>query len=113
MRGAAEPLTPLRVTIRLEYRDGSRIGHGKVALLEAIGAEGSIAGAARRLSMSYPRALVLLRQMETLVGGPVVARSAGGLRGGGAVLTPEGTAIVVRYRAIERSALEAALNPRL
>lgn len=113
MPGAPGPLTPQRVTVRLEYPDGSRIGHGKVALLEAIQVEGSIAGAARRLSMSYPRALALLRQMEALIGTPVVARSAGGPRGGGAVVTPDGTALIAHYRAVERSALEAALNHRL
>jgi molybdate transport system regulatory protein len=103
-------LTPQRVTIRLEFADGHRIGHGKVALLEAIAAEGSIAAAARRLGMSYPRALALLRQMEGLLQAPLVARSAGGLRGGGATVTPAGLDLARRYRAIERAALEAALN---
>lgn len=110
MPGAAGHLTPSRVTVRLEFPDGSRIGHGKVALLEAIAAEGSIAAAARRLAMSYPRALALLRQMEALLGNAVVVRSAGGPRGGGATVTATGLELVARYRAIERAALEAALN---
>jgi len=36
-------------------RNGDRIGPGKIALLEAIQAEGSIASAARHLGMPYPR----------------------------------------------------------
>lgn len=113
MPGTAGPLTPQRVTIRLEFGDGSRIGQGKVALLEAIAAEGSIAAAARRLGMSYPRALALLRQMEALLGMPVIARSVGGRRGGGAVVTAAGLDLARRYRAIERAALEVALNAGL
>jgi molybdate transport system regulatory protein len=111
--GAARPLKPLRVTIRLEYPDGSRIGHGKVALLEAIAAEGSIAAAARRLGMSYPRALLLIAQLEALLDTPVLERSAGGKRGGGAVVTARGHAIVADYRRVEQAALEAALNNAL
>ncbi|MBY0335840.1 MAG: LysR family transcriptional regulator, partial [Acetobacteraceae bacterium] len=66
---------PERVTVRLEYPGGGRVGPGKVALLEGIRHEGSIAAAARALGMSYPRALALITQLEGLVGAPVVARS--------------------------------------
>ena len=113
MSGAPRPLTPSRVTVRLEFPDGSRIGHGKVALLESIAADGSIAAAARRLGMSYPRALLLVAQLENLLGAPVLTRSTGGRRGGGAQVTAVGYAVIAKYRHVEQAALEAALNKPL
>jgi molybdate transport system regulatory protein len=98
---------PERVTVRLEYEGGARIGPGKVSLLEAIAREGSIAAAARALGMSYPRALALIAQMEALTGAPVVERSAGGTRGGGASVTEAGHDVVSRYRAAEEAARQA------
>jgi molybdate transport system regulatory protein len=45
-------MADVRLFIRLDLTGGERIGPGKIALLEAIGAEGSISAAARRLGMS-------------------------------------------------------------
>jgi hypothetical protein len=42
-------MTDIRVFIRLNLPNGNRIGPGKIALLEAIRAEGSITSAARYL----------------------------------------------------------------
>jgi molybdenum-dependent DNA-binding transcriptional regulator ModE len=44
------------LSIRLDLSNGKHIGPGKIALLEAIRAEGSILAVARRFGMSYPRA---------------------------------------------------------
>jgi len=41
-----------RLSIRIDLANGDRIGSGKIALLEAIGEQGSISGAARLLG--YP-----------------------------------------------------------
>jgi molybdate transport system regulatory protein len=41
-----------RLSIRLDLTSGDRIGPGKIALLEAIQATGSISAAARSLGMS-------------------------------------------------------------
>ena len=46
----------IQVSIRLDLPNGNQIGPGKIALLEAILAEGSIRAAARYLGMSYRRA---------------------------------------------------------
>lgn len=86
---------------------GHRLGPGKVALLEAIAAEGSISAAARRMGMSYRRAWELVENLNQTFGTPVAATAAGGSRGGGASLTTTGEEIVSRYRAIEREALKA------
>lgn len=95
------------LSLRIDLPQG-RIGPGKIALLEAIGREGSISAAGRALGMSYKRAWDLVDALNKLVGTPVVETSAGGPRGGGARLTDAGRALVADYRAIERAAQEAA-----
>ncbi len=84
------------------------MGPGKIDLLEAIAARGSITGAARDLGMSYRRAWLLVDMMNRCFKGPVVKAGAGGQRGGGAVLTPLGAEVVRRYRRIEALAAKAA-----
>ncbi len=42
-----------RLTLRLDFEDGRRLGHGKIALLEAIRRTGSIAAAGREFGMAY------------------------------------------------------------
>lgn len=95
-----------RLSLRVDL-PGGRIGPGKIALLEAIGREGSISAAGRALGMSYKRAWELVDQLNTLLAHPVVAVSIGGSRGGGARLTAEGEALVADYRAMEREVAEA------
>ena len=74
---------PVRVSVRLELESGGRVGPGKIALLEAIAREGSIAGAARALGMSYPRAWALVEAVDAALGAPVVSRAPGGHRAAG------------------------------
>jgi molybdate transport system regulatory protein len=85
-----------------------RLGPGKVALLEAIGREGSISAAARSLAMSYRRAWELVEDLNTTFGQPVASTAAGGSRGGGAVLTPLGQEVIAIFRTVERDAAAAA-----
>ena len=72
-----------RVQFRLRISRGTdiAIGPGKIDLLEAIEAAGSISAAARSLGMSYRR--------------------------GGARLTRLGAEVIERYRRIERNAARA------
>jgi molybdate transport system regulatory protein len=95
------------LSIRVDLA-GGRLGPGKVALLEAIGREGSISAAARALGMSYRRAWALVEEVNATFAGPAVAASAGGRHGGGAALTPLGAELVAAYRAIEDAAAAAA-----
>lgn len=96
-----------RLSLRVDL-PGGRIGPGKIALLEAIGREGSISAAGRALGMSYKRAWELVDQLNTLLLEPVVTASPGGARGGGARLTAAGEGLVRDYRAMELAAAEAA-----
>jgi molybdate transport system regulatory protein len=102
-----------RLTIRLDFELGRRLGAGKVALLEAIEATGSISAAGRAHKMSYRRAWLLIDELNKLFAEPVVAAHHGGTKGGGAALTETGRRIVALYRDAEakmRAAAEAEIE---
>lgn len=92
--------------LRIDLPRG-RLGHGKVELLEHIGATGSLAGAARRMSMSYKRAWELLAATKELFAEPVTVTHPGRNVEGSTQLTPFGERIVALYRAIERRAVHS------
>jgi molybdate transport system regulatory protein len=94
--------------LRLNKGEDIAVGPGKIDLLEAIAASGSITAAARSLGMSYRRAWLLVDTMNRCFRQPVVVAEAGGSRGGGTALTPLGTVVVKHYRAAEGRAEKAA-----
>jgi molybdate transport system regulatory protein len=98
-----------RVCIGIDLASGGYIGRGKIALLEAIHAQGSISGAGRSIGMSYRGTRKWLNQA---LREPAVTAVVGGRNGGGAVLTPVGMQLVGLYRAIEAHAHAAALAER-
>ena len=83
------------------------LGPGKADLLDGIRDAGSIAAAGRAMGMSYKRAWSLVEEMNAAFRAPLVARTRGGSRGGGARLTETGEAVLAHYRALERIAAEA------
>jgi molybdate transport system regulatory protein len=97
-----------RVSIRLDLTSGDRIGPGKIALLEAIRATGSISAAARHLRMSYRRAWLLVEEINDALQEPAVTAATGGRHGGGAVVTSVGKRIIELYRSIEGLAQSSA-----
>lgn len=97
-----------RLTIRLDFDEDRRLGPGKVALLEAIEAAGSITGAARAMGMSYRRAWLLLDATNAMFRTPVVETAHGGRQGGGAQVTDFGREVVARYRSVEATLRHAA-----
>src|SRR5579863_2060037 len=88
------------------------IGPGKIDLLEAIAATGSIAAAGRTMGMSYKRAWQLIDELNRSFAAPLVATSKGGEHGGGAALTPMGEKVLTAYRMIEHKA-QKTLAPQL
>lgn len=90
-----------RVTLRLDFDAGRRLGPGKVALLEAIRRKGSIAGAGREFRMGYRRAWLLVDELNHMFAEPLVIARGGGRDGGGASLTALGEEIIARYRKAE------------
>ena len=74
------------------------MGPRYAALLEGVDELGSIRAACGRAGVSYRTALNRLRQMERVLGMPVLDTRRGGVEGGGASLTPAARAIVQVYR---------------
>jgi molybdate transport system regulatory protein len=99
---------PTRLTIRLDFSAGRRLGAGKVALLEAIEKTGSISAAGRAHQMSYRRAWLLVDELNQIFAEPVVAAHHGGAKGGGASLTEQGRQVIALYRDAEAKMREVA-----
>jgi molybdate transport system regulatory protein len=97
-----------RLTIRLDFEAGRRLGAGKIALMESIEKTGSISAAGRAHQMSYRRAWLLVDELNQLFATPVVAAHHGGSKGGGAALTDQGRRIVALYRDAEAKMRAAA-----
>jgi molybdate transport system regulatory protein len=100
------------LTLRLALDERVEFGPGKADLLEGIREEGSIAGAGRRMRMSYQRAHDLVTALNADFREPLVATAMGGTGGGGARLTPLGEQVLRAYREAE-SLAEAAVAERL
>src|SRR5882724_9699731 len=95
------------LSVRIDLDPESRIGPGKIELLESIEACGSISAAGRAMDMSYKRAWDLVDEINRICGHAAVERQTGGRNRGGAILTPSGASLVARYRRIERAAAAA------
>ncbi len=105
----ARPNSPV-IRLRIDFAANSRVGPGKIDLLEAIRESGSISQAARDLGMSYRRAWLLIESFKTIFSEPVTMAQTGGKGGGGIALTRFGQELIASYRALERDI--AALAPR-
>jgi molybdate transport system regulatory protein len=95
------------LVLRMDFDEGSRIGHGKIRLLEMVNASGSISAAARNMNMSYKHAWLLLEEIKSTCGHDVIFSSRGGDKRGGAALTPFGIALIDRYHRIEQTVKDA------
>lgn len=98
----------LKPRLRVLHGPEIALGPGKVALLDAIEATGTLAGAAQALEMSYMRAWKLVRTMNACFREPLVAASRGGTGHGKATLTPAGLRVRELYRTMEAACLQAA-----
>jgi molybdate transport system regulatory protein len=93
-------VTP-RLRFRVDFAGRCSVGIGKIELLEAIAASGSLVRAARSMHMSYRRAWLLLHDLNTSFDQPVADASVGGRGGGGVTLTAFGKSLVSGYRGLE------------
>lgn len=92
----------IRITARVIAKGERAFGPGKADLLERIAAEGSISRAAKSMDMSYSRAWQLVDAMNNSFRKPLVESTAGGRKGGGAVLTATGKDVLAIFRKMEK-----------
>ena len=88
--------SPPPLSLRIDLAMDARIGPGKIQLLEAIAACGSISASGRAMDMSYKRAWDLVDELNDICGCKAVAQRIGGRNGGGTVLTPFGISLLAR-----------------
>ena len=100
--------SPPRLRIRVMFGEAGMVGPGKAELLEGIKLSGSIAAAGRDMGMSYKRAWQLVETMNDMFREPLVLRTRGGAKGGGAQITPAGETVLAEYRALQAAAERAA-----
>jgi molybdate transport system regulatory protein len=97
------------MTLWLETGRGeSAFGKGRMIILDAIDAHGSLSAAATALGMSYRGLWARLRRSERRLGFPLVVSHPGCGRDSGSTLTPEGRALLERYRELLRRVTAAA-----
>ena len=92
--------------LRIDFAEGSRLGPGKVALLEAISRHGSIAAAARELGMGYRTAWLLIDSLNAMFVVPVVT-TLPGRRDGGTEVTAFGKQVITSFHQMEKLSSEA------
>jgi molybdate transport system regulatory protein len=98
-----------KLTLWLETRSGEpAFGKGRMIILDAIEAHGSLSAAARALGMSYRGLWARLRRTEKRLGFRLVVSHPGAGRESGSALTPEGRELLERYREILRRVESAA-----
>lgn len=107
--------------VRIAFDTGASLGPGKVAVLEAVAAKGSISAAARSLGMSYRRAWLHIDALNRMFVTPSVETTPG-RRGEGAVVTSFGHDVIAAFRNLQEQAravtphallaLEAQLAPQ-
>jgi molybdate transport system regulatory protein len=91
----------LKGSLFLQQDDHQSFTQTQIDLLNAIATAGSISGAARTVGISYKTAWDRIDAMNNLSTKPLVARSAGGARGGGTRLTDFGRQVLNGFNALQ------------
>lgn len=107
--------TAISANLSLRKGAASPVGPERIALLEAIGAHGSIRAAAKAVGLSYKGAWDAVQALNNLHPKPMVLTRAGGRGGGVAEVTAEGRTLIQAYAAVEGELARAlaALERRL
>jgi molybdate transport system regulatory protein len=95
--------------LRIDFAEGSRLGPGKIALLEVISRTGSIAAAARELGMGYRTAWLLIDSLNSMFVEPVVT-TLPGRRDGGSEVTDFGKEVIGSFHRMEDLSRAAIRN---
>jgi len=87
---------------------GGALGPGKITLMRAIAAAGSVSAAAKSLKISHARSVKLVAEINALAPTPLIDTRAGGPSGGGAQLTPLGLALLDAHAELDTAVRDAA-----
>jgi len=98
--GAAAP-SRIKVKLQIDLPVGSRIGPGKIQLIELIETEGSLARATQAMGISYRRGWLFVQQINAAFDEPVIATPEHGHGGSASKLTAFGQELIRRYRRLE------------
>lgn len=97
----------IEARISLGVGPGATVGRERIQLLADIAREGSISAGARAAGLTYKAAWDAVAVMSGLVGQRLLTTQTGGKRGGGAVLTPAGLALIEAFGRLEREMIDA------
>ena len=99
---------------KLEYtmflrlkKDKNFFGPGPCILLQYIKETKSINKAAKRMNMTYTKAIKLIKLAEKELGYSLLEKQIGGVNGGGSVLTEEGEMFLNKYLEFRKEVTEA------
>ncbi|MFC2068352.1 winged helix-turn-helix domain-containing protein [Chloroflexota bacterium] len=95
-----EPDYVIRGRVWIEKDGELYLGWGRIMLLERIDSLGSIAAAARSMSLSYRNAWLWTESINRLAPTPMVEKTTGGLGGGYTHLTEEGRKVIGQYKVL-------------
>jgi molybdenum ABC transporter molybdate-binding protein len=98
------------VRVWVEREGLAMLGEGRAELLAAIDSEHSITKAAKVAAISYRRAWNMIQEVNEAAGETLVEAAVGGLRGGGARLTPQGRVALKVYDRVRRSLVDSAAD---
>ncbi len=91
-----------RFKIWSEVEGKGVLGPGRFQLLFALQRTGSINAAAGEVGVSYRRAWGQIREMERILGYPLIISNRGGRSGGGTELTPQALALLNEYEQLNK-----------
>jgi len=86
----------------IDDENKSIIGPGIFELLKNIKHEKSINKAAKKMNLSYVKALKLLKNMEDNIGKKLLIKKKGGNDRGGTILTPSGIELIKEFGRMQR-----------
>lgn len=93
----------IKSRIWIEAGDNVLVGEGRIKLLKAIDAEGSLSKAAKSIGMSYKKAWTLMDAVNRSAKEPVVTKKVGGQQGGGTIITPYGKKLITAFETINKN----------
>lgn len=100
----------VRVRIRFCEDNIPVYGNGISELLQCIDQLGSIRAAAKKIGMSYRKALEVIKRAEEHFGEKLLYKQTGGPDGGGSKLTGFGKTLVYQFKVLQEDVLNYAVE---